>query len=103
MQTPSERLAHFIVENQFTIPTFAARVKANRSQVYRLVMNERCPSVDLAAAIEEATGGSIRATDWAGHVPIRRRSVSARKSPARGRVVRRSTGRRSGEPSHRIR
>jgi hypothetical protein len=95
MQTPSERLAHFIVENKFTIPTFAARVKANRSQVYRLVMNERCPSVDLAAAIEEATGGSIRATDWAGHVPIRRRSVSARKSPARGRVVR---SRASGAP-----
>jgi plasmid maintenance system antidote protein VapI len=71
----SVRLAAFLERQGFSTGSFAALIGANRSQIYRLCKGDRGPSVDLAARIEQETGGEIRAADWT--VPPRRRGRRA--------------------------
>jgi transcriptional regulator with XRE-family HTH domain len=79
----SERLRRYLSAQRLSTIEFAGLVGANRSQVFRLVTDERSPSIKLAARIEKATGGKVRSVDWTVPAP------SARKAPAR--VVARST------------
>lgn len=61
----SSRLVAWLEEHELTPAAFAARIAANRSQIYRLTTGERGPSIDLAYRIQEATGGVVLASGWA--------------------------------------
>jgi transcriptional regulator with XRE-family HTH domain len=78
----SRRLRGYLSAQRLSTVEFAGLVGANRSQVFRLVTDERGPSIELAARIEKATGGKVRSVDWTVPAP------GARKAPAR--VVARS-------------
>jgi len=79
----------------------AARFGVSQAYVALLLSGDRVVKrLDIADRIERATDGAVPASSWL-HAVSKRPSAENRKAPARGRVVRRSTGRRSGEPSHR--
>jgi transcriptional regulator with XRE-family HTH domain len=79
----SSRLAAYLKERELSPADFAKAIGANRSQVYRLLTGERGPSVDLAARIEETSGGAIKAADWAGGSRSLKRKRATRARHAR--------------------
>jgi hypothetical protein len=83
----SSRLGALLAERKNTPAAFGKLIRANRSQVYRLLSGERGPSVGLAARIEAATGGAIKAADWS-TPPAPARRTRGRKGPTHRRVAR---------------
>lgn len=65
MSSGPQALAAYLAKRKISPQTFAASVGAHRSQIYRALNGDRRPGLDLASAIEKATGGAVPATAWA--------------------------------------
>jgi transcriptional regulator with XRE-family HTH domain len=79
----------------------ATRMRLTRGQIGKIELGAPRTPPGQYRAIAEALGVPLAALFVEASREASVRPVSARKSPARGRLVRRSSGRRSGEPSHR--
>lgn len=77
-------LAAYLKENKLSLRGFADKVDAPVALVWRWSRASGKPGIEYALAVESATAGAVPVTSWR-------------------KVVRRSAGRRSGEPSNRSR
>jgi len=57
-------LKTYISQNNLTLAEFGARVGVSHASVSRWVNGERTPSLGTALAIEKATKGKVKPSDW---------------------------------------
>jgi plasmid maintenance system antidote protein VapI len=67
-------LGAYIRERDLSLSGFAAQVETHSAHLGRLLSGERSPGLELALAIEKATGGVVPAESW-----IEKRPGHARK------------------------
>jgi hypothetical protein len=74
-------LSRYLARSKLSYPAFAEKVGADRARIHRCARGERNPSLSLAVAIEEATGGAVPASSWPKR-PVRRlaRKLARRSS-----------------------
>ncbi len=60
-------LAKYLKRNKLTPQAFAASTGLPRITVYRIATDKRGAGIRMAGAIEKATGGAVKMSDWAGH------------------------------------
>ena len=66
MHSDSMKLSQYLEAVALTDTAFAAKVGMSQSQISRLRRGLSKPSWDAVAAIERATGGKVKAADFAG-------------------------------------
>ena len=59
-----EKLARWLRENRLTQQEFAQRIGTRQGTIGGLIRSLRRPSLDLAVAIERATDGAVKPSDW---------------------------------------
>lgn len=59
------RLARYLEKKGESQRAFERRVDLNDGMISRYLSGERRPGIDIAAAIERATGGAVSAVSWA--------------------------------------
>lgn len=57
-------LAEYLEKNKLSDEDFAQRIGAHRTEIWNYRTGRRMPKADKVAAIEEATGGEVRAKDF---------------------------------------
>jgi transcriptional regulator with XRE-family HTH domain len=62
---PHEKLQAYLAAHGETRAAFAARSGVSEASLSRLLTRRMRPGIDMAAAIQAATGGFVLATDWA--------------------------------------
>jgi transcriptional regulator with XRE-family HTH domain len=68
-------LSEFMKERGYTDEALAAAVAVSRSHATRLRLKQRRPSIVVATAIEEWSGGLVKATSFVGGNDERPRAV----------------------------
>lgn len=59
-----EHLAHYLADNGIAQRSFAVRVGCSPSYLSDILSGRRLPGLGLAARIERATGGAVKAVSW---------------------------------------
>ena len=60
-------LAKYLKRNKLTAWQFAASTGLPRITVWRIANGQRGAGIDMAVAIEKATGGAVKVAEWASH------------------------------------
>lgn len=58
------KLRDWLQSNRITYEAFAAKIGADKSQVWRWANDERVPTLPQAAEIRAATDGAVTLEDW---------------------------------------
>ena len=80
--TTNQRLQKWLEAAKMTQAEMARRVDYDRSNFYRVLQGTIRPSLNLAARIEDVTGGAIPAIDWAEQPPADRPATDASEARA---------------------
>lgn len=82
--TGRQKLRRYLAKKKLTQDAFAAKAGVPGPQVSLWLNGERTPGLASAFAIEEATGGEVKASDW---IASRRRPGGPRARGSRSRRV----------------